>query len=65
MDQDQANKFAVALGEFCKSQGIMLWTGIAAVPIMASDIQEDDEFHYVAEVPDIGNAFIIRRVLTI
>jgi hypothetical protein len=59
----QAKKFAEALTELCRQHGLMIWTGLATTPIMASTA-DDDVFHYVAERPKFGgNSMIIRRVL--
>ena len=62
MDDTKAQDFAQALTELCRQHGVMIWTGISAVPIMATAVA-DDAFHYLAERPEIGDAVIIRRVL--
>jgi hypothetical protein len=62
MTEEEAKQFAAELTEFLRSRGVMLWTGVETVPIMASS-GVGERYHYVAERPEIGNSAIIRRVL--
>jgi len=63
MTDHQAKQFAAELTEFCRSRGVMLWTGVETVPIMASSAV-GVVYHYTAERHEFGNSAIIRRVLT-
>jgi hypothetical protein len=59
VEQD-VERFAAALGDLCRAYDVMLWNAL-----LVSKVQdEDNRFHYAIEQwPEIGNAFIIRRVL--
>ena len=56
-------KLAAALTALCKDHRVMIWTALRTVPIMATEVQPNEKFHYKAEQSD-GAAVIIRRVLS-
>ena len=59
VEQVNIERFAVALGDLCRAYDVMLWNAL-----LVSKVGDDDNrFHYAIEQwPEIGNAFIIRRV---
>jgi hypothetical protein len=60
VEQENVERFAAALGDLCRAYDVMLWNAL-----LVSKVGDDDNrFHYAVERwPEIGNAFIIRRVL--
>jgi hypothetical protein len=60
VEQANVERFAAALGDLCRAYDVMLWNAL-----LVSKVGDDDNrFHYAVEQsPEIGNAFIIRRVL--
>lgn len=63
MDTTKAQEFADALTDLCVKHGMMIWTVVPVDPILATAVTADVEFHYVAQVPVVGNSIVIRRVL--
>jgi hypothetical protein len=54
--------FADALTDLCRQHGVMIWTAVPTVPIMATWVPADEAFHYETEYT-VGGSVVVRRVL--
>lgn len=63
MTEEQASQFANELAMLCKQHGVMLWNQYSTAPMLLTDVPPDTPFHYEAVHIEVGQGYVIRRML--